>query len=101
MSASEESVVHTPGPWRLAANGRTVIAGPINITQHTGPAAQSASVIEQQSRELMANAKLIASSPELLHACELLLMLSLPQDVSGMAMVEVARRTVRKARGLG
>lgn len=47
-----------------------------------------------------ANARLMAAAPELLKACETLLMLSLPQDVSGMAMVEVARRAVRKAKGL-
>lgn len=46
-----------------------------------------------------ANAQLLIAAPELLEACQLLLTLSLPSDVSGMAMVEKARRAVAKATG--
>lgn len=65
-----EQVRHTPGPWRVANNGRSVLAGSVKINQQNGPAAQSAAVSALQERELMANAKLIAASPELLEALQ-------------------------------
>lgn len=43
------------------------------------------------------DAKLIAAAPELLEAYKMLLMLSLPQDVSGQRMVEQAKQAVVKA----
>lgn len=104
-----QSVVHTPGPWEayyLASAGWLVrMASPREGYDRPDPICSMAwwefdkpGIIDDDISG--ANAKLIAAAPELLHACELLLMLSLPQDVSGMAMVEVARRTIRKAKGL-
>jgi hypothetical protein len=67
-TTSVDRVVHTPGPWKVANNSRSVLAGPVKINQQGGPAAQSAAVLAVQERELMANAKLIAAAPDLLAA---------------------------------
>jgi hypothetical protein len=61
---------HTPGPWRVANNSRSVLAGPIKINQQAGPAAQSAAVEARNEFTLRANAKLIAAAPELLAALQ-------------------------------
>jgi hypothetical protein len=100
MGETQQPIVHTPGPWEA----KLYSDGAFDVVNHDTPhhtcilAARNS--YAARAGEMHANARLIASAPELLHACELLLMLSLPQDVSGMAMVEVARRTVRKAKGL-
>lgn len=44
-----------------------------------------------------ANARLIAAAPELLVACKALLACSLPTDVSGRAMVDLAVAAIAKA----
>lgn len=55
---------HTPGPWRR--QGFSVGAGGILIRQSNGPSGQSASVQQALTEERMANARLIAESPEML-----------------------------------
>ena len=60
---------HTPGPWRVAKNGRSVIAGGMKINQSSGPMAASCAVGESHNARLLANAKLIAAAPEMLEAC--------------------------------
>ncbi len=61
-------------PWRVANNGRSVLAGSVKINQQTGAGGgQSASVHDIQKRELMANAKLIAAAPEMLYCLQRLL----------------------------
>ena len=68
MSDSKEvpsDVVHTPGPWKVANNSRSVLAGPVKINQQAGPAAQSAAVEARNEFTLRANAKLIAAAPEM------------------------------------
>ncbi len=64
--ASVQSVVHIPGPWKVAKNSRSVLAGSVKINQQAGPAAQSAAVEARNEFTLRANAKLIAASPEML-----------------------------------
>lgn len=88
---------HAPGPWIAKVHNRGIqqVETKDSIVIHwTG---FDASDFGNPTCE--ANARLIAAAPDLLRACELLLMLSLPQDISGMAMVEVARQAVRRAKG--
>ena len=66
--ASVQSVVHTPGPWTVANNGKSVLAGSVKINQQAGPAAQSAAVAARNELTLQANAKLIAAAPDMLEA---------------------------------
>lgn len=57
---------HTPKPWMVSLSKRSVVAGEsVMIRQHTGPSAACASVQQQISEELYANADLIAAAPEL------------------------------------
>lgn len=66
----QQSVVHTPGPWKIANNSRSVLAGAgsVKINQQAGPAAQSAAVEARNEFTLRANAKLIAAAPDILDA---------------------------------
>jgi len=64
--ASVQSVVHTPGPWKVSRTNRSVLAGGIKINQSSGPCAASAGVQIAIDRELQANAKLIAAAPDML-----------------------------------
>jgi len=68
--ASVQSVVHTPGPWTVANNGKSVLAGSVKINQQAGPCAASAGVQIAIDRELQANAKLIAAAVDLLEALQ-------------------------------
>ena len=68
--ASVQSVVHTPGPWTVANNSRSILAGSIRINQQAGPAAQSAAVAARNELTLQANAKLIAAAPDMLEALQ-------------------------------
>ena len=96
---------HTPGPWHIAV-----------WAKHTESAGQPSSIyVEDDWGESnichfdrtpdvgqdaqAANARLIAAAPELVEAVRLLLMVSLPTDVSGEAMVDKARRIYEKAIG--
>lgn len=115
MDSEVQLVAHSPGPWhpglagrsydaRISENALVVFAEPMH-RQDCGLQGDAAVIClvappERTTEEDIANAMLIAAAPELLHACELLLRLSLPQDASGMSMVELARRAVRKAKGL-
>ena len=69
-AASLHPIVHTPGPWKVANNSRSVLAGPIKINQQAGPAAQSAAVEARNEFTLRANAKLIAAAPDMLAAIQ-------------------------------
>lgn len=83
---------HTPGPWE-ASQWRVChsVGGDIGVICDTANNAKT------RTEENMANAKLIAAAPELLEACQMLLTLSLPHDVSGRAMVDKARAAIEKA----
>ena len=67
--APVHSIVHTPGPWKVAKNGRSVIVGSMKVNQSSGPMAASCSVADRHNAELAANANLIAAAPDLLAAC--------------------------------
>jgi hypothetical protein len=84
------AVVHTAGPWRR--DGWDIVGGDNSIVAKVLPWDESGCRQEDQ-----ANANLVAAAPELLEACKLLLRLSLPVDVSGQRMVQVARDAVKKA----
>jgi len=65
MSASDQSVVHTPGPWKCEHMHTSICVGDQTL----------ASVYYGEGRsyaESQANAKLIAAAPELLEALQLL-----------------------------
>ena len=64
----EMEIKHTPGPWKVANNSRSVLAGTVKINQQAGPAAQSAAVEAKNEFTLRANAKLISAAPEMLEA---------------------------------
>jgi hypothetical protein len=88
---------HTPGPWKLDA-GRMIrtSSGEFYISYSTDkktgkPAFQSFS-------ELDANARLIASAPDLLQVVEDYVLLCDLHDYVG-AVPDAARATLRKARG--
>jgi len=82
--ASVESVVHTPGPWKVSRSKRSVLAGGIKINQLSGPCAASAGVQIAIDRELQANAKLIAAAPDMLEALRRIVR---HQDAIGGSMV--------------
>ncbi len=100
MSDPVDAVVHTPGPWHVKVfdDGAFMLAaGPVDDLTSCIIATREA---HPEPAEGRANARLIAAAPDLLEACEMLLMLSLPIDVSGESMVAKARAAVAKARGL-
>ncbi len=55
--------------------------------------------ISQEQAE--ANARLIAAAPDLLTACQGLLMCSLPHDISGQRFIDNARAAIARATGEG
>lgn len=95
---------HTPGPWVHKRddllndydnpgthwNARNIWSPGYSTIAH---------VIMQHNDdgESEANARLIEAAPDLLEACQMLLTLSLPRDVSGRAMVDRARAAIEKA----
>ena len=65
MSASDQPIVHTPGPWITSAkNGRVVVA----LNDRTNEKVATAASIGNPP-VAWANAQLIALAPELLQAC--------------------------------
>lgn len=62
---------HTPAPWFVNESGTGVNLGnipSIRVRQISGPMGQSSSVQKNHQEELEANARLIASAPELAEA---------------------------------
>ena len=65
MSASDQPIVHTPGPWITSAkNGRVVVALNDRTNEKVATAASTGN-----PPVAWANAQLIALAPELLQAC--------------------------------
>lgn len=98
MSASDQSVVHTPGPWRqggvkeLSPTGkcREIVAddGRIGLVYGTTGA------------DCKANAQLIAAAPELLEACRLVFLWMIggqPGPHSDSIVLEQVRLAIHKA----
>jgi hypothetical protein len=98
MSASDQSVVHTPGPWRqggvkeLSPTGkcREIVAddGRIGLVYGTTDA------------DCKANAQLIAAAPELLEACRLVFLWMIggqPGPHSDSIVLEQVRLAIHKA----
>jgi len=81
---------HTPGPWRT--NYRMVT--PVNAAQDGS--ADVCHVYGDEETEI-ANARLIASAPDLLAACERWLAISGPQDAIEARFA--IQEAVKKARG--
>ena len=93
----DQPIVHTPGPWTVAKNGRSVIAGSQKINQSSGPMAATCSVSERHNAEVAANPRLIAAAPELLSALkEILEWIANGYDPS-IYDIEEAARAVQKA----
>lgn len=85
---------HTPGPWRLAKSGLTVLAGPADPEGGYPQGRPVASALPAAPlAERGPNARLIAAAPDLLAACERVLGAS-----TGPARALLAA-AVRKARG--
>jgi len=99
----------TPGPWRVANNGRSVLAGSVKINQSSGNgSAQSSEVAKHNQTMLEANANLMASSPELYDCLEFALeyMVEAEQDrkhwdrypaTKGYAHLQDLRNYINKA----
>ena len=67
MNAFQKKYSHTPGPWRVATNKRSVLLGDsIKLNQLTGPGGQSCSSQYANDQILQANARLLAASLDLL-----------------------------------
>lgn len=102
---------HTPGPWRLgadnAADGANIHAGKKDYIGHTcGFSPRPGSNERQLSpQEARANARLIASAPELLAALEIIVGNANGNAASGYYNVPVssitnARAAISKATGV-
>ena len=91
---------HTPPPWELDA-GRMIktSSGDFYLSYKTEKATGAPAF--PNFCELDANARLIATSPELLQSlCDLELILSgKPYDLSEQKLLHIARATIAKAKG--
>lgn len=65
MSADQQSLSHTPGPWLAEADYEH---GPI-VTASDGSIVADYTCWDGHRKEAVANARLIASAPALLEAC--------------------------------
>ena len=88
---------HTPGPWKVANNSRSVLAGPVKINQQAGPAAQCAAVEAKNEFTLRANARLIAAAPEMLEALTELVEWSKTSNGTSKQVVDKAKAAIAKA----
>lgn len=95
---------HTPGPWRVTNSKTAVVAGNVRISQSSGPCAASVSVQESIGDTREANAKLVASAPDLLEACVTLLeqlgrsqIAVFPEDCDLPDPVQMMEQAVAKA----
>ena len=90
-------IKHTPGPWKVANNSRSVLAGTVKINQQAGPAAQSAAVEAKNEFTLRANAKLISAAPEMLEALTELVEWSKRSNGTSKQVVDKAKAAIAKA----
>ena len=92
---------HTPGPWKVAENlfGSTASYEVYtNIETKSGKGGYTR-ICQITPRDQKANARLIASAPEMLEALERLVEAAGPQMVEPDLALEFARTVIRKARG--
>lgn len=63
------SIQHTPGPWKLSAPGNKITGGGVTLAHVYGHTPETRRVTDRSATaEDAANARLIASAPELLSA---------------------------------
>jgi hypothetical protein len=98
MSASDQSVVHTPGPWRQGG------------VKELSPTGKCREIVADDGRiglvygitdaDCKANAQLIAAAPELLEACRLVFLWMIggqPGPHSDSIVLEQVRLAIHKA----
>ncbi len=93
---------HTPGPWNLGNSDIPVSAVSVNggNRKHTTLARiASPEFVGMSLQEGLANARLIASAPELLVALEQMLNLNSLGAYEQSAAISAARAAIAKARG--
>ena len=100
MSASDQPIVHTPGPWdvKVYDDGAYIIAdGPVDDLSSCIIASRNA---HPEPTTGKANARLIAAAPELLKACELVSAWMIGKcagPYSDSMLLEVVDNAIRKA----
>ena len=102
MENTDKSVKHTPGPWKVSAQ----VNGKRHVVREGCQAGESALCMLPEGRiesERMANARLIASAPELLAAClafnDAYSFISENAPAPLMHAVRKARAAIARARG--
>lgn len=83
---------HTPGPWKIGTEGYRVYGGSYGVAAIEGTSGAA-------SKEAEANARLIASAPELLAACEMALEHLKVLTVGYTPTRERLERVIAKAKG--
>lgn len=89
-------LAHTPGPWTVANNSRSVLAGPVKINQQVGPGGQSAAAQALNDLTLLANAKLIAEAPEMFQVIQRLAEPGFIGESELKKLIQECRRIVAK-----
>lgn len=95
------STKHTPGRWRVSADGDEVTTSPIGILESSKTICKTSSHYRSEE-ECHANARLIAAAPELLESLEQMLCLATRNDIPESEQLEIASRAIdvlQKARG--
>jgi hypothetical protein len=72
-AASMHPIVHTPWPWKVAKNGRSVVMEGIRVNQVHGPGAASCTAEARFDEVLRQNAILISLAPEMVYCLRRLL----------------------------
>lgn len=96
---SVDDVVHTPGPWRVEDRVTNKERSGFNIL--VGTPTTDVCEVYNDDEEAIVNARLVASAPDLLRACELVEMWMLggkPGPHSDSAVLEVVRNAIHCAK---
>lgn len=92
----------TPGPWKWHVDGRDNMGSGVLNAYIDGKNSRLAYVWDVDKPVGKANARLIAAAPDLLEACEALLVEAQLQDPfedeDGAAVLETARAAIAKAK---
>jgi hypothetical protein len=90
---------HTPGPWRVVANGGTLEAVKPHLSIKGDQSIDVAVLFHGQSQLGIANARLIAAAPELLLAAKDMLRLAEIHTQDQSEAYQYLEDAVRKAEG--
>lgn len=89
--------MHTPGPWALSERPLPIVSKGVHIKCSDG---SSIAVLGYSSDQCKANAKLIATAPDLIWACEAALnYITGESDTTPEELEQWLRSTIQKAKG--